>query len=87
MVAGDDPKKAGAFKRCALDLVCSADTIRSYVNRFEKDCNGDQLVTCEDYIMIHKNGGWNCGRSLVKTKFWKVFQKCKDTVLGRGFNI
>ena len=92
-----------AWKRCALDLVCSANTIRSYINRFGKvrvmllysgdpdyciqDCNGDQLVTCEDYVMIHKNGGWNCGNSLQGSKFWNIFQECKDTVIARGFNI
>lgn len=84
---GDNPNHAQAFNRCALDLVCSANTIRSYINRFKKDCNGDQLVTCEDYVMIHKNGGWNCGRSLEKTDFWRVFQTCKDTVIAKGFNI
>jgi len=43
-----------AWRRCALDIICSANTIRSYINRFGKDCNGDALVTCEDYTMIHK---------------------------------
>ena len=93
-----------AWKRCALDLVCSANTIRSYINRFGKviviardyacvshanaqDCNGDQLVTCEDYVMIHKNGGWNCGNSLQGSKFWNIFQECKDMVIARGLNI
>jgi len=76
-----------AWRRCALDIVCSANTIRSYINRFGKDCNGDALVTCEDYTMIHKNGGWNCGTSLVGSNFWDIFQTCKDTVIGRGLNI
>jgi len=83
----DNPNDPQAWKRCALDLVCSANTIRSYINRFGKDCNGDQLVTCEDYVMIHKNGGWNCGKSLQGSKFWNIFQECKDTVIARGFNI
>ena len=114
-----------AWRRCALDLVCAANTIRSYINRFgkvrhgqsgwwddkeksrspaehshtaaelkenlirefHKDCNGDQLVTCEDYVMIHKNGGWNCGKSLQGSKFWNIFQTCKDVVISRGLNI
>ena len=52
-----------------------------------QDCNGDQLVTCEDYVMIHKNGGWNCGTSLQGSDFWTIFQKCKDVVISKGFNI
>merc|ERR1711913_56310 len=83
----DNPNDPQAWKRCALDLVCSANTIRSYVNRFGKDCDGDQLVTCEDYVMIHKNGGWNCGKSLVGSKFWEVYQTCKNVVISRGLNI
>ena len=34
-----------------------------------------------------QNGGWNCGTSLVGSNFWEIFQTCKDTVIGRGFNI
>merc|ERR1712072_837501 len=60
VLEGDSPTDQGAWRRCALDIICSANTIRSYINRFGKDCNGDALVTCEDYTMTHKNGGWNC---------------------------
>jgi len=54
VLEGDSPGDQGAWRRCALDIICSANTIRSYINRFGKDCNGDALVTCEDYTMIHK---------------------------------
>jgi len=87
VLENDNPNDPQAWRRCALDLVCAANTIRSYINRFGKDCNGDQLVTCEDYVMIHKNGGWNCGKSLSGSKFWGIFQTCKDVVISRGLNI
>merc|ERR1712152_66380 len=83
----DNPSDPQAWRRCALDLVCAANTIRSYINRFGKDCNGDQLVTCEDYVMIHKNGGWNCGKSLVGSNFCDIYQTCKDVVISRGLSI
>merc|ERR1712137_1453959 len=86
VLENDNPSDPEAWRRCALDL-CAANTIRSYINRFGKDCNGDQLVTCEDYVMIHKNGGWNCGKSLQGSKFWNIFQTCKDVVISRGLNI
>merc|ERR1712012_1257124 len=54
VLEGDSPGDPGAWRRCALDIICSANTIRSYINRFGKDCSGDALVTCEDYTMIHK---------------------------------
>lgn len=76
-----------AFVDCATDFGCASDTIRSYMNRFGKDCNGDQLVTCEDYMMLHKNGGWNCGKSLAGSEFWKKYTECRDVVIRSGDNI
>lgn len=87
-VGNDNPSSPTAFANCAADLVCSANAIRSYVNRFAKDCNGDQLITCEDYVMLHKNGGYTCARpSLVGTPFWKIFTECKGFVIQNGNNI
>ncbi|XP_023326767.1 invertebrate-type lysozyme 6 isoform X1 [Eurytemora carolleeae] len=87
VIEGDNSQDPESWRRCSLDIICAANTIRSYINRFGKDCNGDQLVTCEDYVMIHKNGGWNCGNSLAGTDFWNIFQKCKADVLSGGQNI
>jgi len=87
VLTGDSADDPQSWRRCALDIVCAADTIRSYINRFGKDCSGDQLVTCEDYVMIHKNGGWNCGKSLVGTKFWNVYEECKSIIFSKGLNI
>merc|ERR1712098_909220 len=83
----DNPSDPDAWRRCASDLVCAADTIRSYINRFGKDCNADSFVTCDDYAMIHKNGGWNCGNSLVGSQYWNIFQDCKGVVISNGLNI
>jgi len=84
VLQGDDPSADNSWKRCALDIVCAANTIRSYMNRFGKDCNGDSLVTCDDYTMIHKNGGWSCGKSLVGTDFWNIYLQCKNVIVNRG---
>ena len=46
-----------------------------------------QLVTCEDYVMLHKNGGWNCGRRLDGTDFWNLYTQCRDVVIRNGDNI
>jgi len=84
VIKGDNPNDGQSWKRCAKDLVCAANTIRSYINRFGKDCNGDSLVTCDDYTMIHKNGGWNCGNNLQGTDFWNIYLQCKNVIVGRG---
>merc|ERR1712212_1333810 len=36
VLEGDSPGDQGAWRRCALDIICSANTIRSYINRFGK---------------------------------------------------
>lgn len=84
---GENPSNPGAFENCANNLACAADIIRSYVGRFQKDCNGDQLVTCEDFIMLHKNGGWNCGKNLQGSRYWNKYLQCKDRVIANGNNI
>jgi len=84
VIKGDNINDEQSWKRCAKDIVCAANTIRSYINRFGKDCNGDSLVTCDDYTMIHKNGGWNCGNNLQGTDFWNIYLQCKNVIVNRG---
>merc|ERR1712032_265447 len=36
VLEGDSLGDQGAWRRCALDIICSANTIRSYINRFGK---------------------------------------------------
>jgi hypothetical protein len=78
---------ASDWKSCALDIKCSAKTLRSYYNAFAQDCNGDGLVTCDDYAMIHKNGAYSCSNNIQGTDFWKIYAKCRDFVIGQGKNI
>ncbi|CAB4067976.1 unnamed protein product [Lepeophtheirus salmonis] len=81
---GDDPTSALAFENCANDIRCASLTIRSYINRFQQDCNGDLNETCDDYAMIHKSGGFNCERCISGTKFWRGFSSCRRDVLKAG---
>ena len=52
-----------------------------------QDCNGDGLVTCDDYAMMHRNGGYECNRSLADTDYWKIYGECKNLVISNGANI
>ncbi|XP_059085568.1 lysozyme 2-like isoform X2 [Tigriopus californicus] len=87
LTPNEDPNGKDAYVRCASDIGCSSDILRSYFTRFLKDCNGDRLVTCEDYVMLHKNGGWNCGTDLAGTDFWDLYLECRQFVLDQGQNI
>eukprot|EP00095_Tigriopus_kingsejongensis_P001285 maker-scaffold359_size197282-snap-gene-0.31 protein:Tk01285 transcript:maker-scaffold359_size197282-snap-gene-0.31-mRNA-1 annotation:"hypothetical protein DAPPUDRAFT_304988" len=87
LTPNENPNAREAFARCATDVGCASDILRSYFTRFLKDCNGDQLVTCEDYVMLHKNGGWNCGTNLEGSDYWNLYLECREFVLDQGQNI
>merc|ERR1712141_183470 len=69
------------WKSCALDIKCAAKTLRSYYNALAQDCNGDGLVTCDDYAMMHKNGAYSCSNNVQNSDFWKIYSKCRDFVI------
>uniref|UniRef100_A0A1B6M6F3 lysozyme n=1 Tax=Graphocephala atropunctata TaxID=36148 RepID=A0A1B6M6F3_9HEMI len=60
----NDQNSKNAFENCALDPTCSVATIRSYMVRFQQDCNNDGKVDCHDFTAIHFHGGYSCNRSL-----------------------
>ena len=76
-----------AFLKCATDLKCASRIIRSHMAAFAQDCNGDGLVTCDDYVMMHKNGGWSCKNPIQDTQFWQIYSECKNLVINRGENV
>merc|ERR1712126_232661 len=64
VLEGDDPNDDQSFLRCANDLRCASRIVRSYSNAFAQDCNGDGLVTCDDYAMMYRNVGIECSNPL-----------------------
>ena len=47
-----------------MDYDCAADTVRGHMWKKSMDCNGDGVVTCEDYILIHWYGQTRCSDNL-----------------------
>merc|ERR1712062_808022 len=76
-----------AFLKCATDLACASRIVRSHMIAFGQDCSGDGLVTCDDYVMMHKNGGWSCRNPIQDTEFWGIYQECKNLIISRGENV
>ena len=76
-----------AYLRCTTDLKCASRIVRSHSNAFAQDCNGDGLVTCDDYAMMHRNGGYQCSNPLTNTDYWKIYNECKVMITSRGENI
>ena len=77
-----------ALLKCSTDLKCASRTVRSYMNAYARDCNGDGLITCDDYIRMHKFGAWSCNTEIDPADdFWKIYQECKTRVVESGQNI
>ncbi|XP_069189564.1 invertebrate-type lysozyme-like isoform X2 [Procambarus clarkii] len=76
VLKGDDPNVKGAFENCVLDLYCAAKTVRQYMKKFASDCNGDGVVSCVDYVRIHKHGQNGCSAPLTGI-FEKQFEECR----------
>lgn len=81
VIAGTQATNPNAYKDCVTDLFCASETIRSYARIFGKDCDGNGIVDCEDFVRIHKMGPGACGSATVyDTPFYKEFAKCKAVV-------
>ncbi|CAL8138006.1 unnamed protein product [Orchesella dallaii] len=79
---GDRAERAGAFEDCANDPICSAQTVRTYMQRFQTDCNRDGAIDCDDMGRIHLMGPTDCVNPRVPTTpFFKRFRSCYDKVL------
>ncbi|CAG0888647.1 unnamed protein product, partial [Darwinula stevensoni] len=48
------------FEDCAKDLFCATETIKYYMRKFHADCDGNGVVNCLDYALIHSQGGYEC---------------------------
>ncbi|XP_037973282.2 invertebrate-type lysozyme 3 isoform X1 [Plutella xylostella] len=68
----DDPT---AYKNCAVDPACAAQTVQGYMSRFGQDCNGDGVINCYDHMAIHKKGGYGCSGDL-PFEYVNVFNQC-----------
>ncbi|XP_021918553.1 lysozyme-like isoform X2 [Zootermopsis nevadensis] len=50
----------GGWETCAMDTQCAVNTVRGYMSKYKKDCDGDGEVDCQDYARMHKLGGVGC---------------------------
>ncbi|CAK1555903.1 unnamed protein product [Leptosia nina] len=77
----DNPERREAYEDCARDYYCSVKIIENYMARFGKDCNGDGVTNCYDYMMINHHGGRACSSPLFLSQLGlrrlKLFQQCR----------
>jgi len=81
VLRGHDPEQKGAFEACANDPYCAAITVRSYMKKFQKDCNNDGHIECEDFARIHKLGGYSCyDPSVTNSDYHHIYSECTRSV-------
>ncbi|XP_076653917.1 lysozyme [Halictus rubicundus] len=76
------PKLEGAavsvgdgFQQCVSDSYCAARTVQGYMEKFAQDCNGDGNINCDDFLRIHRLGGYGCSSPL-NAKYEDTYKRC-----------
>lgn len=74
-----DGRKPGAsWTACTRTKECSSVTMKNYMEKYKKDCNGDGVINCEDYAAIHRRGPRACSnKDLLKDHYWNKFLSCR----------
>ncbi|XP_075980546.1 lysozyme 1-like isoform X2 [Anticarsia gemmatalis] len=76
VLPNDEPTRPNAWKDCARSFNCSKKIIEGYMEKLGKDCNGDGVTDCFDYLMINENGGFACTTPL--QQMWiDRFKQCQ----------
>ncbi|KAL0107547.1 hypothetical protein PUN28_014693 [Cardiocondyla obscurior] len=67
-----------AYPKCVNDPYCAAAAVQNYMNKFGRDCTGNGVVDCEDYLRIHRLGANGCNGAL-NSKYENRFKLCLRT--------
>ncbi|XP_022822578.1 lysozyme-like [Spodoptera litura] len=72
---------SSAWSDCARSYHCAKRIIEGYLQRFGKDCNGDGVTNCYDYMMVNGNGGYGCTAPLNRSengrKWLRRYEECR----------
>jgi len=81
VIKGTSPNDKNAYSDCANDLYCSGATVRGYMAKYKKDCNGDGRIDCEDFARLHKLGYQSCdGSAITQSEYYSKFKSCAAAV-------
>ncbi|EGI65125.1 hypothetical protein G5I_06303 [Acromyrmex echinatior] len=74
------------FRSCAKDAYCAARTVENYMAKFSRDCTGNGIINCDDYVRIHRFGASGCTNTL-HSVYENVYKLCIETVEEIEINI
>ncbi|KZC07821.1 PREDICTED: lysozyme-like [Dufourea novaeangliae] len=75
----DGSPDSEAYPQCVNNPHCAVRTVQGYMDKFAQDCNGDGVINCDDYLRIHRLGGYGCTGPL-DAKYEDTFKRCKETL-------
>ncbi|KYM94116.1 Lysozyme 2, partial [Cyphomyrmex costatus] len=61
---GQSDNNDEAYKSCAKDAYCAARTVENYMAKFSRDCTGNGVIDCDDYVHLHRFGASDCTNTL-----------------------
>ncbi|XP_046406548.1 lysozyme 2-like [Ischnura elegans] len=82
VLSQDDPERDGAYQDCSFNYNCAKLIVERYMAKYGRDCNGDHITTCEDYALIHFNGGSKCNTPITGTGYYSRFSECRQAASG-----
>ncbi|XP_063973737.1 invertebrate-type lysozyme 3-like [Diachasmimorpha longicaudata] len=72
---GEAATAPGAWTRCVNDAFCASKAVQGYMDQYAQDCNGDGVINCDDYVRIHRFGGYGCSGQL-DAKYENTYKNC-----------
>ncbi|CAL7948102.1 unnamed protein product [Xylocopa violacea] len=71
----DGQSDGDAYSRCVNDVECAARTVEGYMTKFSQDCNGDGTINCDDFLRIHRLGGYGCS-GFLNAEYEDTYKRC-----------
>lgn len=67
------------FQVCLNNRECADQTVRAFLARFQRDCNDDGVIDCNDFAAVHVAGPRACNAQwYTESKYYSDFRECYD---------
>ncbi|KAL3272420.1 hypothetical protein HHI36_013902 [Cryptolaemus montrouzieri] len=64
------------FKKCVESIPCSRLAVQYYLEKKAEDCDGNNIIDCNDYVLIHNFGAQACLSKRLDEQKQMKFDKC-----------
>ncbi|XP_011868864.1 PREDICTED: lysozyme-like [Vollenhovia emeryi] len=71
-----DEDEDQTYRNCANNVYCAARVLQNYMSKFAKDCTGNGVIDCEDYVRLHRFGASGCAVNSLHNVYEGIFKRC-----------